>query len=208
MSFGWPSRLWACLCALSRVPGSGATAEWHLGPLGRVAHKWGRFQFANVPSGEYQLSVDAGHGLTPSMLLPVVVPYRKSCVETEIVLEPSGRISGRVVTADGTAGARIYVRLVPDGPAGSLMVQHVAHAQTTDAEGRFTFEGLDPDSYALAVNPDGNEATGRQPYAPAFFGGTDRASATRIPVTKDSRSSWIARSSCRRLWPHVRSPSP
>ncbi len=43
-----------------------------------------------------------------------------------------------------------------------------------------------PDNYVLAVNPEGNEATGRQPYAPAWFGGADRASATRIRVAEGS----------------------
>ena len=38
----------------------------------------------------------------------------------------------------------------------------------------------------LAINPEGSDATGRQPYAAAFFGGADRASATRIPVGEGS----------------------
>src|SRR6185295_15356256 len=52
--------------------------------------------------------------------------------------------------------------------------------------GRFTFEGLSPGNYVLAVNPEGIDATGRQPYARAWFGGADRASATRIPLAEGS----------------------
>lgn len=95
-------------------------------------------------------------------------------------------MSGRVLRADGTSGAGIYIRLLPDGPADSLLTQHVTHGHTTNADGRFTFDGLAPDSYVLAVSPEGGEATGRQPFAPAFLGGADRASAMRIAVMEGS----------------------
>jgi hypothetical protein len=151
-----------------------------------ASDQWGRFQFANVPPGEYELSVDAGQGLTSWMPDSVVLSDGESCVDTQIVLQPSGKVSGRVLTADGRPGAGIYVRLLPDGPSGSLLAQMVDRGHTTGRVGRFTFEGLGPDSYVLAVNPEGRDATGRQPYAPAFFGGADRASATRIPVGEGS----------------------
>jgi hypothetical protein len=156
-------------------------------PAGRVtatSDQWGRFQFADVPPGTYQLGVDAGQGLTPWMPGPVVMPEGSACVETRIVLQPAGKVSGLVQTADGQPGRGIYVRLVPDGPAGSRLAQLVDLGETTGPDGRFTFEGLGPDSYALAVNPEGTDATGRQPYAPAWFGGADRASATRIRIAE------------------------
>ena len=78
------------------------------------------------------------------------------------------------------------VRLLPDGPPGSRLAQLVDLGQTTGPDGRFTFEGLPPDSYLLAVNPEGIDATGRHPYAPGWFGGADRASATRIPLAEGS----------------------
>ena len=74
-------------------------------PAGRVtatSDEWGRFEFADVPPGKYQLAVDAGRGLTPWMLRSVILPDREACVETEIVLQPAGRVSGRVQAADGT----------------------------------------------------------------------------------------------------------
>src|SRR5262245_1327477 len=158
-------------------------------PAGRVtatSDQWGRFQFADVPPGKYQLAVDAGRGLTPWMLESVVLPDREACVAKQIVLWPAGKVSGRVQTAYGKPGRWIYVRLLPDGPAGSRLAQLVDLGHTTGPDGRFTFEGLRPDNYVLAVNPEGIDATGRQPYAPAWFGGADRASATRIPLAEGS----------------------
>ena len=154
---------------------------------GRViatSDQWGRFQFADVAPGKYQLAVDAGKGLTPWMPEPVVLADREACADTEITVWPAGKVSGRVQTADGKAGRGIYVRLLPDGPAGSRLTQLVDLGQTAGPDGRFTFEGLRPDNYVLAVNPEGIDVTGRQLYAPAWFGGRDRASATRIRLAE------------------------
>ena len=158
-------------------------------PAGRVtavSDQWGRFQFADVPPGTYPLSVDAGQGLTTWMSGSVELPDREDCVDAGIVLRPSGKVSGQVLTADGRPGALIYVRLLPDGPAGSRLSQFVDRAKTTDRDGRFTIDGLSPDSYVLAVNPEGDDATGRHPYAATFFGGADRASAMRLPIGEGS----------------------
>jgi hypothetical protein len=116
----------------------------------------------------------------------VTLPDRAACVDTEIVLWPAGKVSGRVQTADGKPGRGIYVRLLPEGPAGSALAQRVDLGKGTGPDGGFTFEGLRPDTYVLTVNPEGTDATGRQPYAPAWFGGADRASATRIQVAEGS----------------------
>jgi len=171
---------------LEAIPSVRIQLDLPAGPVTTDSDEWGRFRFSNVPPGTYELSVSAGQGLTPQRADAVVLEDGASCVDTDVVLEPAGRISGRVVTDDGTPAAGVYIRVLPDGPAGSRLVRHVTHGRTTDADGRFTFKGLADDRYALAVNPDGNEATGRQPYGPAFFGGADRASATRLPVSKGS----------------------
>ena len=172
--------------SLEAIPSVRVALDPPAGLAMTVSDRWGRFQFANVPPGKYQLSVDAGQGLTSWMPGSVVLPDRDACVDTEIVLQPSGKVSGQVLTADGRPGAGIYVRLLPDGPAGSRLAQLVDRGHTTGPDGRFSFEGLGPDSYVLAINPEGGDATGRQPYAAAFFGGADRASAKRIQVGEGS----------------------
>jgi len=172
--------------SLEAIPSVRIALDLPAGRVTAVSDQWGRFQFADVPPGTYTLSADAGQGLTSWLSESAVVADREACVDTQIVLQPSGRISGRVLTADGKPGALIYVRLLPDGPAGSRLSQLVDRGQTTDRGGRFTFDGLSPDDYVLAVNPEGADATGRQPYAPAFFGGADRASAARIALGEGS----------------------
>lgn len=155
-------------------------------PAGRVtavSDQWGLFTFAGVPPGKHPLAVDAGQGLTPWGPAPIVdVARRDSCASTQIVLQPAGRISGRVVTAEGRPAPHIYLRLFPDAGPGSP-VSELNLGWSTDADGGFTFTALTPDSYTLAINPEGN-ASAAQPYRGVWFGGADRASAARIPVAE------------------------
>jgi hypothetical protein len=79
-------------------------------PAGRVttaSDQWGRFRFADVPPGQYAFSVDAGQGLTPWGQNLVILPDRAACVASQIVLQPSGRVSGQVLTSDVGEGSTI-----------------------------------------------------------------------------------------------------
>lgn len=170
-------------------PIASARLTLHLptGPVTTSSDKWGRFRFSDVPPGKHRLSADAGPGLTVWMGQGVAMPEAPGCIDASVVLQPSGKLSGRVMTADGKPAGGIYIRLLPEGSAGSWLAQRVDLAQTTNPDGRFSIDGLKPDRYVLAVNPDGNDATGRQPYAPAFFGGADAVSATRIPLSEGAQ---------------------
>ena len=154
---------------------------------GRQGHRdqrpVGPFQFANVPPGTYPVVVDAGQGLAPWMAEAVVLPDPEACADTRdrppavgAGVRPHGHRRRATRGAGSTCGC------CPTDRPRSVLAQHVDLAGTTDGDGRFSFDGLGPDNYVIAVNPDAGDATGRQPYAPAFFGGADRATATRIPV--------------------------
>ena len=90
-----------------------------------------------------------------------------------------------MLTEDGRPGAGIYVRLLPDGPSGSQLTQLVDRGHTTGPDGRFTFKGLGPDSYVLAVNPDGLAASGRSRTAPPFSAGRIARLRRGFPSAKD-----------------------
>ena len=84
-----------------------------------------------------------------------------------------------MITADGRPASRIYLQLFDAQDIGDA-ASSIVDGATTDPEGRFTIERLPAGEYLLAVNPIGIQ--GRQPYPVSFFGGADRASATRISV--------------------------
>lgn len=69
--------------SLEPIPSVRVRLNLSTGPRTTVSDQWGRFQFANVPPGEYQFSIDAGRGLTPSRPARVVVPDGEACVDTQ-----------------------------------------------------------------------------------------------------------------------------
>ena len=194
--------------SLEAIPSVRIALNLPAGVVTTASDQWGRFQFANVPPGKYQLSVDAGQGLTPWMPEPVVLADGEACVDTEIVLQPSGKVSGRVLTADGRPGAGIYVRLLPDGPAGSLLAQMVDRGHTTGPMAASPSRAWAltatcwPSTRKAVMRPAGS----RTP--PPFSAGRIARPRRGFPSGRDRRSSWIARSCCRRLWPRARSRSP
>ncbi len=151
-------------------------------PAGRVtatSDAWGQFTFSDVPPGTYEIEVDAGQSLEPWMAKSVTIDGPHACTAASVVLQPSGEITGRVVTAEGRPAEGVYLSLYGEEPDDDL--SRILTGTTTRADGRFSFDGLSPGEYRLAVNPGGNP-TGREPWPKTFFGGGDAASATRIGV--------------------------
>lgn len=151
-------------------------------PAGRVdtlSDAWGLFTLADIPPGEHELGVDAGPGLVADGHDVSVGPRSRDACEAPLVrLYPSGGLSGRIVTSSGRPAGEIDFDLFRAGEAGSPGAE--CDYVETDAHGRFEVDGLEPGEYVLAINLDG--ASTRQPYPPAFLGGKDAASATRLGV--------------------------
>ena len=114
------------------------------GPGDRVSDQWGRSSSRTCRPANTRSRWRQDQGLTLSMTTPVVVAYREACVDTEVVLEPSGTVSGRVQTADGKPAGGGYVRLLPDGPRAACSRNTSHTPRSTEPDGRFTFEGLGP----------------------------------------------------------------
>jgi hypothetical protein len=162
---------------LEAVP---AVRVWVDLPGGRqteVSDAWGRFAFRNVPPGKYPIGVDAGQGLTPWMSDSIELTASAGCDEASIVLQPSGALRGRVVTADGQPAAGINL-LLYDAAKGIGELMATVEGAHTDKDGRFTIDGLRAGEYGLGLG----YANGRQPYERAYYGGRTADAATRIGV--------------------------
>jgi hypothetical protein len=113
----------------------------------------GRFEFGSVPAGAYTLTAELP-GTTPVIVL---VNVRSSeTAELELQLGAQASISGRVLRVDPEtsatgpfAGAVVRLFVPADFPANRDAALQVV---TTDADGNFTFPGLDaPADFVVAV---------------------------------------------------------
>ena len=168
------------LLASSSAAVAGARLSLDLPSGGRtaVSDRFGRFQFADVPPGDYPLGVRAA-GLEPSGAPRVVLRSTDGCISILVGMHPAGRISGRVVGPGGRPAPGIPVRAVDATDSRRSLPTAV-----TGTDGRFTIRGLDAGTYLLAVNPTG-QPTVRQPFRTAWFGGQDQASARRLRLAHD-----------------------
>jgi hypothetical protein len=152
-------------------------------PAGRVSSTsdaWGRFRFDNVPPGKYPIGVDAGPLLTPWIPDTVTMTAERGCEDASVVLHPSGRLTGRLVSATGrpVKGQQL---LVLDALREDRQLAIGDFSRPSTADGRFEFDGLTPGEYLVALNPHGFPSS-RSPYGPVFLGGADRAAARPVRV--------------------------
>jgi len=152
-------------------------------PTGRVSSTsdaWGRFRFDNVPTGEYPIGVDAGPLLAPWIPDKVTMTAERGCEDASVVLHPSGRLTGRLVSTTGQPVQGQQLRVL-DAAGDDRRLAGSDFTQPTTADGRFEFDGLPLGEYLVALNPYGFPNS-RSPYGAVFLGGPDRATATRVRV--------------------------
>jgi hypothetical protein len=120
----------------------------------------GTFTFSGIPPGSYTLKAQIGRGRLGSADAPVLwasapVTMTGQDMEVSLVLQPGIQITGRVVFegAQPTPAdlQTMTLFLMAPGSGGSLTSGGGAGGRV-DAEGRFTFLGITPDSYRFAYN--------------------------------------------------------
>jgi hypothetical protein len=111
----------------------------------------GRYAFT-VPQGPYQLHVDVPTGLymetgPDAGGMPIRISDRDACRTFDIRTRPDGRVSGRLIDAQGRPvpymSIDIAQRSMTEQPAYMFPEARV----TTDAGGRFSFKRLPPEEY-------------------------------------------------------------
>ena len=133
--------------AVSITPAGGGTA------VGTATTGDGTYAFPHVPSGQYDISVDAPPGYRPVAALTDVVVGTQDRTGLDFALSRPGTVSGQVGEPDGTPLPGVRVDVVGD-KTGTTTV-------TTDADGLFLLGDLDPDRYRLtAVPPAGYRVDG------------------------------------------------
>lgn len=106
----------------------------------QITDAQGRFTFADVPPGDWTLTVASVLHHDHTETVPIVADEVRPTVVT---LVPSDHAQGTIVDADGTPAGKVAVHLV--GPDGS---QRIAFA---DASGHFLCGDLAPGSYTVML---------------------------------------------------------
>jgi hypothetical protein len=105
-----------------------------------------------VPVGEYDVTTDVPSGkyveVWPSH---VVLPDARACAQSGLALHSDGRVSGRVVDAQGlpVSGLTVEVGAEPAVNGALFMPRHSAR---TAADGTFMIAQMPPGAYAIGFN--------------------------------------------------------
>lgn len=149
----------------------------------------GRYEFQPLPPGEYKITVDSIGSQQPDEDGANIT--RGSCWDVTLSRSPHAQISGHVHRSDGSPMADVPVmRIEPNGDGSSY------DTTLTDARGYFTFDGLRPGEYVVAINLPGSPpwefgACGgacEVPPASLYYNGVaERAHALVIKLAADEK---------------------
>jgi|GEM_PF-2413176 len=135
------------------------------------SNRHGEIEFDGLPAGPFALEAyrlergESGH--YESLLLELELePGSHDVVELELRSEPETAIEGRLTGADGAARAGVDVVAHHTFRFGGVAVSLDSEQRTTDAEGRYRFEGLRVGRYRVV--PGGCAEPGSESFALAW----------------------------------------
>jgi hypothetical protein len=142
----------------------------------------GRYRVSGLPAGKYKVTLHLPDTLTTYQNEEEVTVTDRGCAAVGWYVTDNGRVTGKVVNADGEPVARILVGLVE--PNADPKENHVK-LDRTDDEGNFKFSAVPRGRYLIAVNytrfPEPNDPTNA--YPPSFYPGViDKEQAQAITV--------------------------
>ena len=141
----------------------------------------GRFRVSGLRAGKYKVSLEIPETLSTWPPQREVTVADRGCASFSWHLTDNGRVSGRVVDAEGQPIARIMVSLLnSDDPK-----EDFTKLARTDDEGRFQFSSVTRGRYFVAINrnryPDPKDPTNA--YPTTFYPGVvDQTHAQLITV--------------------------
>ena len=141
----------------------------------------GRFRVSGLRAGKYKVSLKLPDTLTTWRHEQEITVADRGCAGVGWYVTDNGRVSGRVINADGEPVARIHVSLV----YADADDKDRNKSDRTDNDGQFTFSAIQRGRYLIAINhthyPEPNDPT--RAYPLTFYPGViDQAHAQAITV--------------------------
>lgn len=112
----------------------------------------GSFTLENVPTGTMQIVANAP-GYTTGRVPSVVIEEGKTTDNIEVGLDAGVKLSGRVTGPDGAPLAGVFVRPDSGGPMRGMNFGE--STTTTDANGEYTIDSLEPGEKTFAFSHSG-----------------------------------------------------
>lgn len=146
-----------------------------------VTDEAGRYSLSGLRPGKYKVTLRPPDGLTDQRPEREVEVADRGCAVQDFHVFDNGRVSGRVIDADGKSTARMTVALV-SADAGDAERQRASTLASVDEEGRYKFEGLPAGRYLLGVRLSGFASPGDsdQAYPRTYYPGVERAEDAEV----------------------------
>ena len=141
----------------------------------------GRYRFSGLPPGKFKITLQVPETLSVHRPERELTIADRGCASVSYNVADNGRVSGRVLDAEGRPVPRIMISLID--PASDA--KDNITAVRTDEEGRFNLSSVPAGRYLIAVNnqrfPDPQDPT--LAYPPVFYPGVvDQPNAEVITV--------------------------
>ena len=161
------------------VPGALIRARGAKGELIARTDSEGAFEFADVASGHYVLTVEAPGFRAGRTDYEIEVPAR-GCGVVRIGMNSDGVMAGSVVDEMGVGVQGVTVEYVYAREERYSLPPYPMRASKTDAEGRFRFSAVSPGEYVLGVHIN-SAPKAAAPIPPTYWpGGRTREEAESI----------------------------
>ena len=130
----------------------------------------GRYRVSGLRPGKYKVTLRLPEALTTYRKEEELTLADRGCGVLNWFIADNGRVSGRVINADGEPVGKITVSLINPG---SSVTDYALKTERTNDDGYFSFSAVPHGTYNIAVNfiryPQPNDPT--RAYPPSFYTG-------------------------------------
>ncbi len=141
-----------------------------------VSDSKGNYRFDNLPEGMHRLRIFLPNDLTTFNDERKIFTQNPSCSESSFDIHIDGRISGKIVNAEGKPAPLVGVSI---SNRENQYFYYLPNAQT-DINGNYEIKGIPPGKYILSVSPSRVKSNFSFPFISYYYPATFNAFEAKI----------------------------